>query len=119
MLIRLGIKRAFLPYQKLVENAHELEDILDIKFKKGVFKCGAKIEIRLKNFGKLAEIPNRNGKITLKIVRADFECGQEAVAKLQKDLSDFRIPLPNGQSFVSRLLDESEDRAEKLDKNKK
>ena len=36
----------------------ELEDILDVRFKKGVFKVGAKIEIRLKSFSKLAERRN-------------------------------------------------------------
>jgi len=34
-----------------------LGDILDVKFRKGFFKRGAKIEIRTKTFAKLAELP--------------------------------------------------------------
>jgi hypothetical protein len=67
--------KTFSPVIKTVvkESRIELEDILDVKFKKGIFKIGAKIELRLKSFGKLAEIPNKDGKITLKINRADYE----------------------------------------------
>jgi len=113
--------KAFSPVIKSVvkESCIELEDILDVRFKKGVLKVGAKIEIRLKSFSKLAEIPNKAGKITLKIDRADFQYAQEAVAKLQTDLRDFQKPMPDGQLFVSRLIDESEDRAEKLNEYKK
>lgn len=92
----------------------EFEDILDVKFATGVFKVGAKIEIRLKNFSKLAKVANQDGKITLKIDRADFERAQEAVAKLQKDLSDFQKPMSDGQSFVGRLIDESEEETKEL-----
>jgi hypothetical protein len=113
--------KAFSPVIKSVvkETRIELEDILDVRFKKGVFEVGAKIEIRLKSFSKLAEVPNKDGKITLKIDRADFQYAQEAVAKLQNDLSDFQKPLPDGQSFVGRLIDESANQAEKLNEYKK
>lgn len=61
------------------ESRIALDEILDVKFRKGVFKRGAKIEIRLKSFTKLSEVPNRDGKITLKLERDDFERGAEAV----------------------------------------
>jgi hypothetical protein len=86
-----------------------LEEILDVKFKKGFFKTGAKIEIRLNNFAKLTELPNRNGRIVLRIVREDYDEAGRAVAKLEKDLADFRNLQPETQSPVSRLFDENED----------
>jgi len=97
------------------ESRIALDEILDVRFRKGVFKRGAKIEIRLKSFTKLAEVPNKDGKITLKTDRADFERASEAVAKLQKDLESHQQSLPNAQSPVSRLFDESEDETKDLD----
>jgi hypothetical protein len=96
------------------ESRIALDDILDVKFKKGVFKRGAKIEIRLKSFTKLSEVPNRDGKITLKLEKDDFERGEEAVARLQKDLQGFQDALPPTRTPVSRLFDESEDETKDL-----
>lgn len=91
-----------------------LEEILDVKFKKGVFKRGARIEIRLKNFTRMSEVPNRDGKITLKLQKDDFERGAEAVEKLNKDLTERRENLPPTHTPVSRLFDESEDETKGL-----
>ena len=91
------------------ESRMSLDEILDVKFKKGVFKRSAKIEIRLKSFSKLNEVPNRDGKITLKLERDDFERGEEAVLKLQKDLNEYQESAPPKRTPVSRLFDESED----------
>jgi hypothetical protein len=96
------------------ESRISLEDILDVKFKKGVFKRGAKIEIRLKSFTKLNEVPNKDGKITLKLERDDFERGEEAVLKLQKDLTEHQQSLPPAHTPVSRLFDESEEETKEL-----
>jgi len=86
------------------------EDILDVKFRKGVFKRGAKIEIRTKTLTKLAEVPNSDGKLTLKLVRDDFDRGRSAVEQLQKDLAEHAEALPHPPMSVSRLFeDESED----------
>lgn len=85
------------------------DEILDVKFKKGVFKRGARIEIRLKSFAKLNEVPNRDAKITLKLERDDFERGAEAVERLQKDLNEHRESLPPTHTPVSRLFDETEE----------
>ncbi len=51
-LISKGVKEARL----------SINEIHDIKFKKGVFKRGAKIEIRTKSILKLKELPNSDGK---------------------------------------------------------
>jgi hypothetical protein len=84
-------------------------EILDVKFRKGFFKIGAKIEIRLKDFTQLSKLPSKDGKITLKIKKDDFERAKEAVAKLQKDLTEQLDSLPPTHTPVSRLFDESED----------
>jgi len=96
-----------------------LADILDVKFRKGFFKYGAKIEIRTKTFSKLAELPNKEGKFTLKLVPADFQRAQEAVAQLQKDLTGHQQELPPAHTPVSSLFDEdaSEEGTKELDKN--
>ena len=89
-----------------------VNEILDVKFRKGFLKYGAKIEIRLKDFTQLSKLPNKDGKITLKIKKDDFERAREAVAKLQKDLTEHRESLPPAQTPVSRLFDESEETPE-------
>src|SRR4051794_34699382 len=48
-------------------------DILDVRFKKGVFKRGAKIEIRTKSLAAMAGLPNDGGKLILKLKAEDFE----------------------------------------------
>jgi len=88
------------------------DEILDVKFRKGFLKYGAKIEIRLKDFTQLSKLPNKDGKITLKIKKDDFERAREAVATLQKDLTEQREFLPPAHTPVSRLFDETEDTQE-------
>ena len=83
-------------------------EILDVRFRKGVFKHGAKIEIRTKTVTKLAELPNSDGKLTLKIVRADFERAQDAIAQLQMELTGHQRELPPTHTPVSRLFDEDD-----------
>lgn len=90
------------------ENHITLEEILDLKFRKGFFRHAAKIEIRLKSFTRLNEFPNRDGKITLKIYSSDFERARDAVLRVQKSLSEHRENLPPANTPVSRLFDEKE-----------
>ena len=87
------------------ESRIAIDDILDVKFRKGVFKRGAKIEVRLKSFTKLSEMPNKDGKISLKISRDDYERAETSVAKLQKDLIEHRESLPPTHTPVSRLFE--------------
>ena len=96
------------------------DDILDVKFRKGVFKHGAKIEVRMKSFARLAELPNQDGKLTLKLVRDDFDRGQLAVEQLQKDLAAHAESLPPPRTPVSDLfLDENEDETVQLKKKER
>ncbi|HEY0658030.1 MAG TPA: hypothetical protein VGD05_06135 [Pyrinomonadaceae bacterium] len=90
------------------------EEFLDIKFRKGFLKIGAKIEIRLKDFSQLSQLPSKDGKITLKIKKDDYERAKEAVARLQKDLTEQIDSLPPAHTPVSRLFDESEDETKEL-----
>ena len=93
-----------------------LPDILDVRFRKGFFKRGAKIEIRATTFTKLAELPNKDGKLTLKLVPADFERAKNAVEKLQRDMSE-TASLPPVQTPVSQLFeDETEEETKELKK---
>lgn len=96
------------------ESRIALDEILDIKFKKGFLKRGAKIEIRLKSFTKLSQAPNKDGKITLKLAREDFERAEQAIFQLQKDLREHQESLPPTRTPVSSLFDESEDETKEL-----
>ena len=103
-LIGTGVKEVRLP----------LEELLDIKFRKGVFKRGAKIEIRMSSFATLAQLPNKEGKLTLNLAAGDFDRARDAVDKLNKDLADHRASLPPTHTSVSSLFDGSEDETEPL-----
>ena len=91
-----GVKEVRLP----------LAEILDIKFRKGLFKRGSKIEVRTRTFAKIAELPNTDGKLILKLTRDDFERGHGAVEQLKKDLSSMLESLPPPQTPVSQLFED-------------
>jgi hypothetical protein len=103
----------------VLEFESKLFGVLDIKFRKGLFKRSAKITIRTKTFAKLAELPNNDGKLTLKLERDDLERGQAAVEQLQKDLAAYEAALPPPSSPVSGLfIDDAEDETAQLKKEK-
>ena len=92
-------------------------ELLDVKFRKGMFRYGAKIELRTKTFATLAALPNNNGKVTLKLVRDDFERGQKAVEQMQKDLTGYADELPPPRTPVGDLfVDEGEEETAPLPK---
>lgn len=102
-----GVKEVRLP----------IDEILDIKFRKGFMKRGAKIEVRMRSFAKLAELPNSDGKLVLKLERQDFDRSHSAVQQLQKSLSGTGEDLPPPHSPVSELFrDESEVETKELGK---
>jgi hypothetical protein len=57
-------------------------------------KKGVKIEIRLKSFRRLAELPNQRGKILLKINGDDRERARDAVERLSKDIGEYAKNAP-------------------------
>jgi len=83
-LISTGLKDANIP----------IEELLDVKFKKGVMGKGAKIEIRLKSFRRLAELPNQQGKIVLKLGADDRDRAREAAERINKDIAEFAKSAP-------------------------
>ena len=103
-LVSKGIKEVRLP----------LDELLDVKFRKGIMKRGAKIEIRLRSMTKLRELPNQEGKIVLKITVADWEMARDAVARLDKDSAERVAALPPTHTPVSVLFDETEEDTKEL-----
>ena len=106
-MIGTGVKEARLP----------LAEILDVKFRKGFLKRGAKIEIRMKSFAELAKLPNSEGKLILKLAPDDHDRAREAVEQLNKDLAEQKESLPPTRTPVSSLFDESEDETRQLPEN--
>ena len=104
-LVPNGVKEVRLP----------LTEILDISFKKGVFRQSAKIEIRTRTLAVLAELPASDGKLSLKLIKDDIRRGEAAVAQLQKELSGYQDALPPPHTPVSQLFeDESEEETKPL-----
>ena len=100
-----GVKEVRLP----------IGEILDIKFKKGFFRLGAKIVIRTKTFAVLSAMPNDNGRVTLKLIREDFEIGKAAVDQIQKEMAGYAAELPPPRTPVGELFeDEREDETRRL-----
>ncbi len=101
-LISEGVKEARLP----------IAELLDVKFKKGFFKRGARIEIRLKSFTQLSELPNKEGKVVLKLVPDDFERARDAVERLQKDMAEQSGAEPPPHTPLRSLFDEDDESSE-------
>lgn len=73
-----------------------LDEIFDIRFRKGIYKLFAQIQIRLQNYTKISALPNNGGKVKLKIKREDFELAQTAVEQTLQFMSAAdRVSLPN------------------------
>lgn len=89
-------------------------DILDVKFKKGMFKRGAKMEIRARSLAAMNGLPNEGGKVTLKVSSEDHERAREAVEQINKDIQTHQAALPPTHTPVSVLFDESEEETRKL-----
>ena len=83
-LISTGLKDANIP----------IEELLDVKFRKGFAKKGGKIEIRLKSFRRLAELPNQQGKIVLKVGSDDRDRAREAAERVTKDIAEHARSAP-------------------------
>ena len=103
-LLPIGVKEARLP----------IDEILDVKFKKGLFKRGAKIEIRTKSLAALSNLPNSDGKLKLEIHADDFERSRDVVARLEKDIAAYAASLPPPHAPVSALFDDGEDTTREL-----
>lgn len=103
-MISTGVKEERLP----------IDELLDVKFKKGVMRRGAKIQIRLKSVTRMSALPNNDGKLTLKIAADDFDRARDAVERLQKDMADHAASLPPPHPPLRSLFDNSEDETQEL-----
>ena len=61
-----------------------LDEIFDIRFRKGFYKFFGQIQIRLNNYQKISELPNNDGKVKLNIKRENYELAREAVEQMQR-----------------------------------
>jgi hypothetical protein len=91
-----------------------VEEIHDVKFRKGFMKRGAKIELRARSMQRLSELPSSEGKVSLKIEADDFERAREAVERLQKELDEHAASLPPPHTSIASIIDGSEDDTEEL-----
>lgn len=98
----------------VTESRLPIGEILDIKFKKGFLKRGAKIEIRTRSLTAMAGLPNDDGKLILKLAPEDFDRAREAVERLNRDIQTYQAQLPPTHTPVSVLFDASEDETQKL-----
>ena len=91
-------------------------DIHSIVLKRGFLRLWPRIHLRLNSIAQASQLPNSDGKIILKIAREDAERAREAVAKLEKDMSEYTAVLPPPQASVSELFLEttSEKETQKL-----
>ena len=104
-LVSTGIKEARLP----------IDDIFDVKFHKGMFRRGARIEVRTKSITGLKGLPVQDGKLKLKVLPEDFELAQKTAADFRRVFTDYMDTLPPPHTPVSALFEESEDATRKLD----
>lgn len=99
-----------------------LDEIFDIKFRKGIYKFFGQIQIRLTNYQKVSELPNNDGKIKLNIKRENYDLARAAVEQMSRYIKrdDFASLesaddadkfLPPVQTSVNELFD-----TEKLNK---
>ena len=105
-LISDGVKEARLP----------IGEILDVKFRKGVFKRGAKIEIRGRSLTGMVGLPTEDGRLTLNLRPEDFDSAREAVDRITRDMTSHEVALPPTHTPVSVLFDPGEDETQELDK---
>ena len=93
-----------------------LDEILDIRFRRGIYKFFAQVQFRLQSFTKLSELPNDGGKVKLKIKREDYELAQKAIEQTLRCMSgddsltlqtssDSNQQLPPAQTSVNELFD--------------
>ena len=93
-----------------------IDEIFDIKFRKGVYKFFGQIQFRLQNYKKISELPNKDGKVKLNIKREDYELAELAVeqtlqymkgisAPVLKSADESKKQLPPPQTSVNELFD--------------
>lgn len=103
--------------QGIAEMKLPISDILYIRYKRGFFRLGAKIEITPRSLSAISELPRNSGKLVLKVAREDMERAQAAVEKLTKAAEE-REALPPHSPVSSLFNDDDGEDETKLLKNK-
>lgn len=100
-----------------VKEAHiSLNEIADIRLRKGIYKFFGQIQIRLNHYQKISQLPNSDGKIKLNIKRENYDLAEKAVEQMLRyingdepaSLESADEPdksLPPVQTSVSELFD--------------
>lgn len=96
----------------------KLSDIIDIRFKKGLFKFFSSIHIRLDSVTKFGGLPNKGGRFKMKVKREDWDLGDSAVRYIKSHLmpEDFPPDAIEG-SPVERLIEGDKSKYETNDLN--
>ena len=108
-LVSTGVKEERLP----------IDELLDVKFKKGMMRRSAKIQIRLKSVTRMSALPSDDGKLTLKIGLDDLERARDAVERLQSDMAEHTANLPPPSPPPRSLFDKSEDETQELNEEER
>lgn len=93
-----------------------MDEILDIRFRKGFYKFFGQIQIRLNNYQKVSQLPNSDGKIKLNVKRENYDLARAAVEQMSRYVKndDFASlepaeesnkHLPPVQTSVNELFD--------------
>lgn len=90
------------------ECAIPIARILDLRFKRGLFKIGARIVVRLNSLVDLNGLPKTEGNINLKIKRVDFERALEAVELITDCMSGINALPEAPEAPVSGAWSDSE-----------
>lgn len=81
-----------------------LDEILDIRFRKGIYKFFGQIQIRLNHYQKTSQLPSNNGKIKLNIKRENYDLAQKAVEQTLRYIhSDDRASLESADDSDNNL----------------
>ncbi len=81
------------------------DELLDFKFRKGLWRFFASIQLRFKNVGKLHQLPNEGGKVKLNIKREDFYLAENAANFFMTVLNPGASDLPPAQTPVAELFE--------------
>ena len=89
------------------EDRVALDEILDIRFRRGIYKFFAQIQFRLNSFAKISQLPNQSGKVKLNIKREDYELAERAVEQMRGYLGENEPSpeLPPAPGFVGDLFE--------------
>ena len=79
-----------------------LDEIFDIRFRKGIYKFFGQIQLRLNNYQKISHLPNNDGKVKLDIKREDYELAKEAVEQTLQFMKGDSAPVLESSAEIGK-----------------